>query len=78
MTTSYCDFIVNSVVNACLHQTSQSKHQTSLSRKNFTNTESLKSTGAKQHRVGGPSRTKIAATQLGGQNISKALLPDSV
>jgi hypothetical protein len=75
-------------VNACLHQISQSKHQirpwtnslwrTSLSRKNFANTESLKSTGAKQHRVGGPSHAKFAATQLGGQNMSKALLPDSV
>ena len=32
ITTSYLDFILNSVANACLHQISQSKHQTFLSR----------------------------------------------
>src|SRR4030095_6081245 len=57
MTTSYCDFISNSVVNACLHQTF-------LSRKNFDNTKSLKGLGAKQCRASSRSHAKIAATDL--------------
>jgi hypothetical protein len=55
---------LNSVANACLHQTLQGKHQTFPSHKNFANTESQKGIGAKQHRVGGLSHTKIAATDL--------------
>jgi len=42
MTTSYCDFILNSVANACLHQIWQGKHQTFLSRKNFANIQYVK------------------------------------